>query len=227
MLPATAIDNLTATELDLFAQVDDIVVRSISAGDPLIAMDYGLSLKRSAQLKGLALAKLLHGLQSNWQMFRAAGIGEEFEDFVYAYLSIPPETSRKYAAMWQGIFMNPNVSEDIKLQLQTKPMEHLLLLKAAVEEGSISDDDLRTVTILDKQGIRDMVNKARGMQTSGKNAVRIAIQMRDGDYPAGTILALSNGDREIIGVLELNPPYEFAQKAVARILNSCGFIQRN
>jgi hypothetical protein len=227
MLPATAIDNLTATELDLFARVDDIVVRSISAGDPLIAMDYGLSLKRSAQLKGLALAKLLHGLQSNWQMFRAAGIDEEFEDFVYAYLSIPPETSRKYAAMWQGIFMNPNVSEDIKLQLQTKPMEHLLLLKAAVEEGSISDDDLRTATILDREGIRDMVNKARGMQTSSKIAVRRYIQMRDGDYPAGTVIAGRNGDKEIIGVLNMEPETEYGKQALASILNSSLFIQRN
>jgi hypothetical protein len=224
---ATAIADLTPTELNVFVEVDQYIVRSVASGDPLIAINYGLSLKRSAQLKGIALAKLLHGLQINWGMFRAAGIGEEFEDFVYTYLEIQPETSRKYASMWAGIFMNDAVSPEIKEQLQTKPIEHLLLLTAAVEEGSITNEDLREAAIRDKEGIREMVSKARGNQTSSKTAIRRYIQMRDGDYPAGTIIAAQNGDREILGVLNLEPETEFGQKALAGLLNSKVFIQRS
>jgi hypothetical protein len=159
-------------------------------------------------------------------MFRSAGIDDEFEDFVYTYLDVYPETCRKYANMWAGIFLNINVPDEIKHQLQTKPIEHLLLLKAAIEEGSISDDDLREAAIRDKEGIREMVSKARGDQTSSKTAVRRYIQMRDGYYPAGTIVAMCNGETEIIGTLVLDPDSEFARKAIAGVLNSKVFIQR-
>jgi hypothetical protein len=222
-----AITTITADELELFAEVDRVIVRSITAGDPLIAADYGTTLIRKARLKGLALSKLLHGLQSNWSTFRAAGLDEEFEDFAYTYLETPPETSRKYVGMWRGIFENPNVPADVKQQLQMKPIEHLIMLTAAVEEGSIDADDLREAAVSDKEGIRSMVRGARGEQTSSKTAIRRFIQMRDGDYPAGTLIANCNGEWAIIGMVDLNPDAEFAKKAVRGLLNSKVFIERN
>lgn len=225
MLPAIP-TTLTTTELELFAEVDKVIVRSVAAGDPLIACNYGMELKRAAQLKGVALAKLLHGMEVNWEMYRAAGIDDTFENFIYTYMELMPETTRKYSNMWAGIFVNSNVPDEIKQQLQVQPIEHLLLLKAAIEEGSLEDDDLRQAAILDKNGIRDMVSKARGEQTSSKTAVRRFIQMTDGFYPAGTILAARNGETEIIGALNLDPDTEFGKKALAGILNSKIFIQR-
>jgi hypothetical protein len=129
--------------------------------------------------------------------------------------------------MWRGIFENPNVPDDVKQQLQMKPIEHLILLTAAVEEGSIDADDLREAAVSDKEGIRSLVKGARGEQTNSKTAIRRFIQMRDGDYPAGTLIANCNGEWAIIGMIELNPDAEFAKKAVKGLLNSKVFIERN
>ena len=100
MLPVT----IESAELEQLQDVDTIIVRAVAAGDPLIACNYGLNLKRSAAVKGLALAKLLHGMRSNWEMFQAAGIDEEFEDFVQANMDVVPQTARKYSDMWRSIF---------------------------------------------------------------------------------------------------------------------------
>jgi hypothetical protein len=218
---------ITSNDFAQLDEVDIVIARSIASGDPLIASDYGLQLGRAAAIKSLALAKLLFGIQSNWELFQAAGIEDDYENFVSAHLGITEQTARKYPAMWKAIFANDFVSDEIKLRLQSKPIKELLLLTAAVEEGSLTNDELETVIVADESKIRDMIKEARGKQTSSKSSIYISILMRDTNkYKRGTIIATQNGVQESRGWLDLDTE-GFGLKAVARIINSAHIMERN
>lgn len=214
-------------EVESLSEVDDVIVRSITAGDPLIACQFGLNLKRAAALKGLALAKLLHGLRANWETFQAAGIEEEFEDFVQANMDVTAQTARKYSDMWKNIFVSDFVPDELKNRLREKPIQQLLLLNAAAEEGSLTQEEWETVVVADESKIREIVKTARGIQTSSKTAIVIVVVRRDdAKYPKGSLLAIQDGVTEVIGFLK-EPESDFANKAIARLLNSAHVQERN
>lgn len=213
------------TDLVQLQEVDEIIVRSVASGDPLIAAEYGLSLTRAAAMKGLALAKLLYGIRTNWELFQAAGVEDEFENFAEAHIGVSPQTARKYSDMWRSIFESEFVADEIKEQLRSKPIKELLLITAAVEEGSFTDEELRTVVVADESKIRDMVAVARGKQSTSSNAIKILLQVRDGKHPRGTLISSYQGSTEVIGFLKMDLEGP-AQKAIARIINSAHLIER-
>lgn len=218
----------TPDEFKQLNEVDTIIARSVASGDPLLAADYGMQLMRQAAMRGLALAKLLHGIQSNWELFQSAGIEEDFEDFAEAHMNVSAQTAKKYSAMWAAVFASEYVPTETKLRLQSKPIKELLLITAAVEEGSLTNEELNEVAVADESRIRDMVKQARGIQTSSKTAISISRVMRDGKYAAGTLLAHQDGRTEVIGSLVTDlDEKSFGLKAIARIVNSVGIQERN
>lgn len=215
------------TTLDQLVDVDRILVRSLTAGDPLIATAYGVELKRSMAMKGLALAKLLYGIRLNWDMYMASGIDDEYENFVEAQMGVSAQTARKYADMWGSIFAADYVPEEVKQQLQSKPINTLMMIAPAVEEGSLDEEDLQTVLVADDSKIRELVREARGRKTSSASAIVLSIQIRNGKHPRGTVLATQNGVTQSIGKLNLDfDPSDFAHRAVARIVNSSHMLER-
>src|SRR5687767_8758261 len=193
----SSIQSITSVEAQQFQDVDNIIVRSVTAGDPLIATEYGASLIRMAEIKGLALAKLLHGLRSNWTIFEQAGIDTAFENFVKAHMDLSNKTAFKYSDMWRNIFHSDFVSETLKRQLESLPIQQLLLLNAAVEEGSISEEELKIVVVSDIPTTREIIQRARGREvTSSKTAIVISVVTTEGNprFPKGTILASRAGE---------------------------------
>lgn len=220
-------DLLAPTFIRKLDEVDDVMHRAVVSGDPFIAANYGLELWQSVKLKGLALAKLLYLMNKNWELFQAAGIEEEFEDFVDANIGLTLQTVRKYTRMWGAIFENEYVSEDTKKLLYLNPIKKLLLLSTAVEEGSLAGEELKAVALMDDYDARKAVKEVRGDQTSSKSAIHILLQVLDGRrYPAGTLIAEQDSEHEVIGSLVLKPETPFGQKAIARIRNSNGLVER-
>lgn len=205
------------------AEVETILARSITAGDPLIASEYGNQLSNSMALKGVALAKLFFGMRDNWALFRAAGIEEEFADFVDAHMFVRGRTANKYADMYEAVLTNEALPVGLRTQLQFKPIKTLLLLTAAVREGSLNEDELWDVALLDHQGVREMVRKARGEATNSHTAVTARLVMREhSTYPKGTIVVFGGSEVEAIGYLKLEPTTEAGKKYLQRIINSLG-----
>lgn len=210
---------------DELAEVDTILNRAIASGDPLIATNYGNELHRSAFLKGVSLAKLLYGLRENWQLFRVAGIGDTFEDFVPAHMvSVDASTATRYADMFEAVFVKANISDVLRTQLSLKPIRSLLLLTAAAREGSIGEDELQEAVLKDEKGIRDIIKKARGHQTKSRTAITAMIVMRDNSTwgPPGSVIVFQGGDNENLGVLNLNPNKEFTKQFLERMKNALG-----
>lgn len=205
------------------AAIDTVLSRAISAGDPLIAAEYGNTLSNAIARKGIELAKLFHGLRDSWGLFRAAGIEEDFGDFVDAHMVVRGRTAIKYADMYQSVFLSPDVPPEIKQQLEQKPIKSLLLLTAAVREGVLSADQLEEVVIKDHDGIREIVREARGQATNSHTAVYARLVQRDsGNYAKGSLVVFGGEEREPIGFIKLEPQTEAGRKFLARMINVLG-----
>jgi hypothetical protein len=214
--------ELPVSSRDL-AEVDTILDRAIASGNPLIATEYGNQLSKAMAMKGVALAKLFSGMSDNWSLFRSAGIQEDFKDFVDAHMFIKGRTATKYADMYKSVFENEKVSQSVRDQLQGKPMTTLLLLTAAVREGSLDEDDLEKVVILDHSGVHDLVRDARGEATNSHTAITGRLVQRDhSSYPKGAIVVFGGSEIEAIGYLKLDPTTDAGQKFLQRIINRLG-----
>jgi len=206
------------------ADIDTILGRAIAAGDPLIASEYGNSISKAITLRGVALAKLFFGMRDNWELFRTSGIEEDFPDFVDAHMLVKGKTAIKYANMYEAVFVTANISPAIRKQLFYKPVESLLLLTAAVREGSLDDEQLADVVILDHKGVRDVVRKSRGDATSSKTHIYARLVQREHTvYRKGTIVAFDGeGHSEAVGYLLLEAHTEHGRKYVERAKNILG-----
>jgi len=223
--PHVQVEQLSISSSEL-AEIDTILNQAIMAGDPLIATNYGNKLSKTIVLKGIALAKLLYGMRSNWHLFRAAGIEEDFLDFIEAHMvGVAPRTADKYASMYESVFANERISDELKAQLTGKPIKTLILLTAAVREGSLDEDQLEDVVLKDHEGVREMVQIARGKETYTRTRAYGRIVKSDGrSYPKGTIIVfVPGGDVEAVGWLKLdNLQTESGRQYVEKIQNVLG-----
>jgi len=212
---------LQSTEM---AEIDTIIDRAVTSGDPLIATEYGNQLGRAIALKGVALAKLFFGMRNNWELFRAAGIEEEFGDFVNAHMTITSKVADKYADMYEAVLDNANIPLPIRNQLAGKPIKQLLLLTAAVREGDLDEDDLEDVVVLDYNGVRQKVRDARGDVTSSRRTITARlVQREESKYPHGSLVVFGADEQEVIGQFKLIPETETGRIYLERIKNQLGW----
>lgn len=214
--------RIEPTDVTYFNTVDDIVGRSVAAGDPMIAFEYIQGLQREWFVKGLAVAKLLYRMKQSWALFRSAGIDDEFESVVETTIGYSPATVNKYINMWDSIFENPDLSEDLKRDLAGKPIEALLLLTAAAREGSLNDEDWNYVAqTTDIKDIRSIVRERRGDQTSSKNAKLPSLFRREqGGLAQGTLTITVNGERKVVGTLLVDSPDDDVVQYINKMINA-------
>jgi len=210
-------------DMSIFDEVDDVIGRAVLIGDPLVAFDYGSGLIKNTMVRGLALAKLLYRLKESWPMFVAAGVEDDLETMAFLHMGTRPQTTRKYLDMWESVFENDSIPETTRKLLYGKPIRDLLLLTAAVREGSIDNDALEDIG-LGVESARDKVREARGAATSSNTAIRIYVQMQDtAKFPAGVVYAKRGDESVVLFEIDLEAdPKSLEGQALARILHASG-----
>jgi len=224
--PMSAPVKLTEKELQLFKDVDDIIGKSVTIGDPLIALDYGASLGRNATVSGLALAKLMFKLQQSWALFTAAGFEDDLPTMISVHMGISGQTFKKYINVWESIFENEKIDEETKMVLQGRSIGDLILLAPAVREGDLEGEELRNAALtLNHQELREKVYEKRGEQTSSATAIKGCLQMQDTpNMAAGTLYAKKGNKRDILFII--NPNHgELAEALLDRIVRAAGIIE--
>jgi len=222
-VPTTALDQaatLTTAERDSIDKIDNIVEKSLVKGDPGVALRYCYGLRRSGMVSGLATAKLLWSVKDHWDEFATS---DTFEDAVLKETGYAPSTTRKYVEMWEALFENPAIAENIKLALACKPIGSLLLLKAGAKEGQFDDQDWKEIAgAHDQQAVRAVVDRRRGGQTSAANRL-VILWERDGRLRAKRGDA---GHYVDVGFLPKDPESDVARDAIERIVRSAGVVER-
>ena len=214
---------LPVTSSDM-AEVDAILERAITSGNPLIATNEINNLSRAITIKGIKAAKLFWGLRNNWHLFRVAGIEEDFLNFVDAHTFFKGKTAARYADMYDAVFVKGSVPDLVREQLQHKSIETLLLMAPAVRDGSLTDDDLADAVVLSHRGVRDRIRERRGQVTNSNTHVYAKLVQRESSvYPLGTIVVFGGeGDIEAIGSLNLSPRTKSGKKFLERMKNLLG-----
>lgn len=214
-------------ELAIFDDVEQVVTDSIEEGNPLIATGFANTLRKIAQLQGLALAKLLSGLEHAWLPTFVAEHGHEgdFVDYIYTQLGIATATTNKYIRMWRAIFEGSGPTPTQKKKLYGKDMKTLLLLTGGAGEGDFSKDDWKEiVNAPNRSEVREVIREARGEVTSSKTRLVIMLE-RDGSLMA------RRGEKDgfkPFGYLNLELAEEDVdiQMAINRLLRSAGIVER-
>lgn len=218
--------SMTVEEQHIFDEVDGVISRAVTIGDPLLVFEYGVDIARRRAMEGLALAKLLYRLEESWGMFQVAGLEDDMLPMVEIHMGIKPSTAKKYLDMWKGIFENPMVPEEIKTILSGRKISDLLLMTAAVREGQLSGEDLKAVALTaSTQDLRDKIKEVRGEQTSSSSAIRLYLtRVSKGDMPAGTVYAQQGRKKEVL--FKVKSEYgELGQQAMARFIRENGLIE--
>lgn len=210
--------KLTQEQMKLFDDVDMVVGRAITIGDPLLAMEYGKSLIRDIQVKGVALAKLLYRMREAWNLFEVSGTDGTLEEVAEFHLGRSGDTIRKYIRMWESVFENENIPADTKTRLIGRPVGDLLLLTAVAREGY---DLSEMADAPDRHSLRELIKEARGEATSAGTAISIYLVIEDNRaMPTGTLYAMYQGMKYELGILEVDSDQEVVKKAIARIVNA-------
>lgn len=220
--PLTQPVRITDEEMKVFDEVDDIIGKAVLIGDPLMAFEYGSMLRRQQAVRGLALAKLLYRMRESWDLFKAAGTSDDLPTMAQIHLGVAPETTKKYVNMWESVFANNEIGDDIKKILMGRPIGDLLLLTAAAREGSLDDSRLLEAALApDRSSLRDIIRDGRGEQTSSGSAIRILLYMvntKAGNI--GSLIALRGKERVQIGVLFVESDDDLTKKAIESLLNA-------
>ena len=212
---------LTPGDKKIFDMVDEIVEQSVVQGDIQPAMSLGKSLRRSIQANGLALAKLLYRVKETWEIL---GDDNDLYEVIYAEMGVASETAHKYTNMWGAIFANPEIPDEIKEQLQGKPIKALLLLTAAAREGDIDKETWEKVSdAATSSEMRNIVRDLRGDRTSSGAAITLELNMT-----SGMLYARKGEMSEVVGVLnvDLRGESDMIEAAIARIVKNCSIMEK-
>ena len=212
---------ITPKDMGMFDEVDKIIGQSVAAGDPLIALEYGKDLIGSAMMRGLALAKLFYKLRENWELFKAAGINDSLEDMAFIHTGRSKETVTKYIRMWEAVFENEDIPDDIKKKLMGRQIGDLLLITALAREGTGRDTLEQIANAADSNEIRSIIKDERGERNSSKTAVYITLEMReDASNPRGALSVVNGKNKILFGSLDVDSEERIVQQAIARLVNN-------
>ena len=173
---------MTNDILEIFNDVDRVIKNALASYDPTLAAYFGRHLRSNVAVQGTALAKLLWGLNENWAEFQKNGIDDDFYTFIESQEVASPATARKYVRLWDAVFANPSIPDDVKQRLLTMPTKTLLLLPALADEGKANWEAIAGAT--DHQEVRNIVREARGEATSSASALLIRFDLRSGQLSA-------------------------------------------
>jgi len=218
------VGSIQLSSESIIQNIDEAINRSIAAGDPLIALEYGRSLQVEGQVRGLALAKMLYRMKKNWNIFVSAGVEDDFETVVYSVNGYKAGTIDKYVRLWENVFENASIEEGLKNRLAALPIGQLLLLSAAASDGDLTNADWDKVIVASsKEEVRDIVREARGERTNSGTAVSLKLYDRDGSqYPRGTLVAYQGEDSVVVGYLTMDDLSPLFDKAKSRLINGAG-----
>ncbi len=202
---------ITDSDLSTIDQVSDIVNRAIGQNDPSVAFAYARTWNKTFILRGVALAKLFYELKQRWVW------DVDFYQAVRSEVGIQTDTVNKYLTMYEALFTDPKMSDEMRRKLIGKGIEQLLMLPAVWRESSNEDKEALANTAT-RSELREKVRELRGVATSSETAIIVRYHILDGriDCKQGT-----TGDWKVIGFLKNTDDDPVVKRAIERLTEKC------
>jgi hypothetical protein len=165
--------DLQEAKDEVFDKIEAVMEQALIRG-PEIALQYGLELRKSGQLKGYALAHLLWQLRQNWSAFAT---DDDFETGIFKEMGYSTDTVYKYVRLWEDIFANDKVPDTTKRHLLGLPMNTTNLLVSSIKKGEVDWEEVENV--VDQKDVKEIVDKAKGRAPKESDRLVLLLE-RDG-----------------------------------------------
>jgi len=202
--------------------VDLIVADAEKHRDAEIAFSYAAKIRRTRQVQGYALAKLLYEMNERWGT--AFISDDDFTTYAAIRMNYSPNTIRRYLKVWTWVFVKPEHGPDRIKKLLGHELDAVYRLAAASKEGELTEEDWQEAERApNKEALMEIRDRIRGKQTSSGSALKLMLD-RDGTLRA------RKGESGYIPFGFLNVDEEdndeIIAAAIERIVNSAGLFRR-
>jgi len=213
----TSLDQSLPVEVqDELDRVDTIMNQSIADKD--VDAAFGLCGQYAAGMKvrGLALCKALHLMNENWNVYN---VGDEFIDVAYQYLGLVRHTVERYIKIWDLFSVVPT---EYLPAIQQMNLKTLAPIAFAVAQGNeLEDKDWEKIT--DDTSFA-YVNKYVREEIKGQDPRKSGLPLSIDRE--GSIWAHTEDNWFFIGSLEVGDTEPTIKKAINRIVNNSGILER-
>jgi len=195
--------------------INEVIDTCIVHGDPQEAFDYGKSLIKDVQIKGVELAHLIYRLHQEWERF---GLQEALVDRIVIEWGLHKGTVQKYLSIEQEVLENELIPAEVRDQLAEKSTKMLTKLVRPARAEAFTEDEWHEVAMLpDEASIRSYVDSKIGKSSRGRpTAYNLSL------YEDGTLVVFGkNNERVILGVLRNSSEdmkNELRRKAISDII---------
>lgn len=209
-------------QTEFMAKIDAIINESIKEKDPSKSIQLCKFLIGTAQLSGLALAKILYELQNNWWRF---DIDEAFVDFIFKEIGKHRHTVERYLKIANMLYNY--APKDIRPVLEKMPVGSLIPIASIVSQGyQLEPEDW--VEFAEADNTQDVNRIAREIRTGSGEKSRKSLLSLWMDRN-GSIWAYNNNEeRFFVGSLAIREAEEddFIAKAIERIISNSGILKQ-
>jgi len=201
----------TAVLVNVYNEVDEIIERSLVAGNPDIALKFGEDLIATGHLRGIQLMKLFYELDLVWDKFET---DDTIEDAVFKMTGASSRKFEEYKNIYKFILKD-------RPELVDKPIKGLVGILVAAREGEFDEEDWEDLAKApDIDAMFDVRRRVRGIQTSGSNRL-ILTWDRDGLVHCRR----GDGEKKHCGYLTRADDDADITAAISRILESAGVVK--
>lgn len=218
MVLASDLDQpIDVAQTEFMDKVNAVIQQSIAKKDPSESIHLCKFLIGAQQLSGLALAKILYELQSNWWKF---DIDENFTDYIYKEIGKHRHTIEKYLAVAD---MLKYVPDDIKPDLEKLPVQMLVPIGFVVKQGyQLEHEDWEEFTeATNANEVREIVREIKG-QKPKRSLIYLTMDR------SGSIWVFNNKEeRFFVGSLDTKEAddNEYVAKAIERIVGNARILK--
>lgn len=202
----------------ILRKVDEIIQDAITKRNPRMALETCRQLIGISKISGIGLAKLLYKLRENWGIFE---LEEEFNDAAYLELGLHRHTTDRYVTVWD-MFENNSIPERLEETMQQQNIKSLIPIGKALQQGYVIDDEQweRLAAAPDYTSVSKIIREEVKQAPPRKGSVQLYMD------EIGSVWAISGGEKYFTGSLEITSDEPIVQKAIKRIIDNSGILQR-
>ena len=198
-------------------RIEQMILESVAEGNYHKAINICKQLIQITKLSGLALAKSLYLIKSNWEKF---GLSDNFDDVVTSTIGLHKATVQRYCSVW-SMYAENKIPSEFMEQVKQLNIKSQIPIAQALDAGyEIDDYDWEELSeASDWQTVNDKLRKIKGKKP--RSHALMLIMERD-----GTIRVLKNEEQQYVGFLDTYSENEIVQQAIERIVKGAGLMQQ-
>lgn len=211
------VDGSALTEKDVMSSIDTVLQRLYETNNLSNAVKVVNIMDKIGEVSGKAKAKLLWGISQWWtETGQAEKRNDTFLDYMESETGSKSVTVGRYVNVWKYI-----ENEDIPSDVRERPMRDLIPIANALSQGhDFSKENWKKLArASNSSDVLDIIRVIKG-KAPRKSGIQIVLS-RD-----GSLNAYKNDEKFYLGFLDLEDDREVVQKAIQRIVDGAGVVQK-